>query len=100
MHFSKATFLRKGRIVEVARVDAEICGNMISDHFEPSALLGSELVTRSFLLSQPDLKFAFTRSGNGTSSLSWWMAKRTRETRSVRIRFAVVPLTLDLSRAA
>ena len=37
---------------------------------------------------EPRLKLALTRSGNGMSSLSWWMAKRTSDTRSVKDAFA------------
>ena len=45
--------MRKRRVVEVARIDSEIRGDVVADHFEPAALLGCELLACSFLLRQP-----------------------------------------------
>ena len=53
MHLPEPTFLRKRCVVEVARIDSKIRGDVVADHFEPAALLGSELLAAGFLLRQP-----------------------------------------------
>src|SRR6266498_3534544 len=56
MHFSKPALLCEGCIVKVAWINTEIGGDVVTNHFEPAALLGSEFFSSSFLLGHPGLE--------------------------------------------
>ena len=44
MHSAQTAFLDKGRIVKIFGFNAEIGGNMVTDHYQPLALLACKLL--------------------------------------------------------
>jgi hypothetical protein len=99
MHLSESAFLEEGRVVEIIRLDAELRGDVVADHIEPFGLFGSEFdpLTPALslrergvvLLDEPCVEVSVDALGGWTSSLSWWMAKRTSESRSARMQTVI-----------
>ena len=87
-------------IVKIVRGNSEIRGNMITDHFEPAALLGDELVPRGSCWATQDLKVCVNSLGERDEFVVLMDGEADEGYEVRQDAFAVVPLTFDLSRAA
>src|SRR5579859_4096305 len=65
MYFAESAPLREWRILEIIRLDAEVRGDMVTDHFEPMPLLCAEYPATALLAWQPDLEVGVDPLGEG-----------------------------------
>jgi len=65
MSFAQASALAEWGVVEIAGLDADGRGDMISDEFEPGALLGVKTISLEMFLSIQSTNRSLTVWANG-----------------------------------